>query len=78
MKARHYLWMIIGCLAMAAAVAAVFAFGVPVSSVLLVGLALACPLAHLLMMRSGAHDHEAHHSPTRLEAPPSSGPNTGP
>ena len=55
-----------GCLAMALGVAAVFAFGVPVNTVLLVALALACPLAHLFMMRSGMHDHAQHHSPQRL------------
>ncbi len=32
-------------------------FDVPVSSVLLVGLILFCPLGHLLLMRHGEHDH---------------------
>jgi len=54
---RSILWTLIGCLAMAAGIAAIFAFGIPTNTVLLVALALACPLAHLLMMRSGAHDH---------------------
>jgi hypothetical protein len=54
---------------MAIGVAAVFVFGVPTNTVLLVALALACPLAHLWMMRSGAHDHDHRGSsgPSALE-----------
>ena len=66
MKQRSVLWVLAGCLAMAIGVAAVFVFDVPVNSVLLVALVLACPLAHLVMMRSGMHDHAQHHSPQRL------------
>jgi len=70
---KSILWVLAGCLAMAIGVAAVFAFGVPVNTVLLVALALACPLSHLFMMRSGMHDHAQHHSPQRLgTADPSS------
>ena len=57
MSARSALWILAGCLAFSLGVAAVFVFGVPTNSVFLVALALACPLAHLWMMRSGAHDH---------------------
>ena len=60
MNQRSALWILAGCLAMAIGVAAVFAFGVPVNNVLLVALVLACPLAHLFMMRSGMHDHGQH------------------
>lgn len=69
MNARHILWMFVGCLAMAAGVAAIFAFGVPVNTVLLVALVLICPLAHLLMMRSGVHDHgeQRSHHPEEAE-----------
>jgi hypothetical protein len=70
MTGRSTLWILIGCLAMAAGIAAIFAFGVPTNTVLLVALALACPLAHLLMMRSGAHDHSerADHRGHHLES----------
>jgi hypothetical protein len=67
MTGRSTLWILIGCLAMAAGIAAIFAFGVPTNTVLLVALALACPLAHLLMMRSGSHDHD-HHGNSRPSA----------
>jgi hypothetical protein len=60
MTGRSTRWILISCLAIAAGIAAIFAFGVPTNTVLLVALALACPLAHLWMMRSGAHDHDHH------------------
>ena len=63
MNQRSALWILAGCLAMAIGVAAVFVFGVPVNNVLLVALVLACPLAHLFMMRSGMHDHGQHQAP---------------
>ena len=68
MNQRSMLWVLGGCLAMALGVAAVFGFGVPINNVLLVALVLACPLAHLFMMRSGMHDHGGHHSPERPAA----------
>jgi len=67
MTGRSTLWILIGCLAMAAGIAAIFAFGVPTNTVLLVALVLACPLAHLWMMRSRAHDHD-HHGNSRPSA----------
>lgn len=53
---RRWLWLA-GCLAPLAAVVAIWVFNVPVNTVLLVGLFLLCPLAHLFMMRSGEHKH---------------------
>lgn len=75
MNQKSMLWVLAGCLAMAIGLAAVFVFGVPTNNVLLVALVLACPLAHLFMMRSGMHDHAQHHSPQRLgtSEPPSTG-----
>jgi Flp pilus assembly protein TadB len=67
MTGRSTRWILISCLAIAAGIAAIFAFGVPTNTVLLVALALACPLAHLWMMRSGAHDHD-HHGNSRPSA----------
>ena len=67
MTGRSTRLILISCLAIAAGIAAIFAFGVPTNTVLLVALALACPLAHLWMMRSGAHDHD-HHGNSRPSA----------
>jgi hypothetical protein len=53
---RKWLWLA-GCLAPLAAVVAIWAFNVPVNTVLFVGLFLLCPLAHLFMMRGGEHKH---------------------
>lgn len=53
---RKWLWLA-GCLAPLAAVVAIFVFKVPVNTVLLVGLLLLCPLAHLFMMRGREHKH---------------------
>jgi hypothetical protein len=53
---RRWLWLV-GCLAPLAAVVAVWVFNVPVNTVLIIGLLLLCPLAHLFMMRGGEHKH---------------------
>ncbi|MEK6587687.1 MAG: DUF2933 domain-containing protein, partial [Chloroflexota bacterium] len=57
MNKRSIPWVLVGCLALAAGVAAVFVLGIPTNTVLLVALVLACPLAHLWMMRTGMHNH---------------------
>ena len=77
MNQKSMFWVLAGCLAMAIGVAAVFVFGVPTNTVLLMALVLACPLSHLFMMRSDMHDHTQHHSPQRLGTPdtPSNRPN---
>ncbi len=54
---KHILIMLACCLISFAALTAIMLFKVSVSNVLLIGLALACPLLHLLMMRSMLHDH---------------------
>lgn len=57
---KHVLLMLACCLVPLAGLAAILVFNVPVNTVLLVGLALFCPLAHRLMMAFLPQDHAAH------------------
>ncbi|MDI6772941.1 MAG: DUF2933 domain-containing protein [bacterium] len=51
---RRRLWFSLLCLAPIAALVPTFAFGIPISSVLVWALILLCPLSHLLH-RHGGH-----------------------
>lgn len=55
---KHVLLMLACCLVPLLGLAAILIFNAPVSTVLLVGLVLFCPLSHLLMMAlMPDHDH---------------------
>lgn len=79
MNKKHMWIMLACCLIPIVALAAIFVFKVPVNSVIFFGIALLCPVLHLLMMGNmmkhdhSDHDHaghEAHHPtlPARLPA----------
>ena len=59
MKKSHIWLMILCCLIPIAAITAVYLFNIPLSSVLLYGFVLLCPLSHVLMMKSMGHDHSS-------------------
>lgn len=74
MNRRHALWMLVCCLIPAAGIAALVVLRVPLNTALWLILALACPLIHVLGMRSMDHDPGSH----RYAAPPAAAPGSPP
>ncbi len=59
MKKSHMWMMILCCLIPVVGLISVYFFKVPLSSVLLYGMILLCPLSHILMMKFMGHDHSS-------------------
>ncbi|HLB64817.1 MAG TPA: hypothetical protein VJJ46_08230 [Anaerolineales bacterium] len=60
MTRKHVLLMILCCLIPVAALAAIFVFKIPATSVLIYGLVILCPVSHVVMMALMGRDHAAH------------------
>ena len=68
MNNKHRVLMLACCLVPVAGLAAIFLLDVPANSVVLVGLALVCPLAHLGMLKFMLREHGAPEPGTHTNA----------
>jgi uncharacterized membrane protein len=70
MNRKHVLLMVLCCLIPLVGLAAISIFRIPANTVIYTGLALLCPVMHLLMMRIMTHhDHGGEHTHPQVEAP---------
>jgi hypothetical protein len=58
MSKKHMLIMLACCLIPLIGLGVILLFHVPTSKVVLFGMAMFCPLAHILMMKFMGHKHE--------------------
>lgn len=65
MSKSGYILMALLCVVPVGAFAAIFLFNFPVSPVILLALALACPTAHLLFLGTMRHDEQVESRPNR-------------
>lgn len=68
MHRKHLLVMAVGCLLPLTLLASVLLFKIQVNSALLFGLALLCPLSHLLIMGPMGHNQHDDARPTHVYA----------
>jgi hypothetical protein len=60
MSKKHMLIMLACCLIPLIGLGVISLFHIPTGKVVLFGMAMFCPLAHILMMKFMGHDHEQH------------------
>ena len=58
MSKKHWLIMLACCLIPLVGLGVILLFHIPTSKVVLFGMAMFCPLAHILMMKFMGHEHE--------------------
>jgi hypothetical protein len=58
MNKKHWLIMLACCLIPLVGLGVISIFHIPTSKVVLFGMAMFCPLAHILMMKVMGHSHE--------------------
>lgn len=72
MNRKHALLMVLCCLIPLVGFAAISIFRIPANTVIYTGLALLCPVMHLLMMKGMMghnHDETSAHAHHQVEAP---------